>query len=102
MSNLELRPSFKALRDDLVLLSATTLSIICRRESARTVDAIKNQLPLLNKVSLALGGWTSTYKLAITAVLLTIWSEIGHCVKFSSLSMRIIACSVPVSEANQG
>jgi len=33
------------------------------------VDAIKKQLPLLNKVSLALGGWTSTNKLAITAVI---------------------------------
>jgi hypothetical protein len=29
------------------------------------VDAIKKQLPLRNKVSLALAGWTSTNKLAI-------------------------------------
>jgi nuclear transport factor 2 (NTF2) superfamily protein len=33
------------------------------------VDAIKKQLPLRNKVSLALDGWTSTNKLAITSVI---------------------------------
>jgi len=69
ISNLELQRSFKALRDDLVLPSATTLSNICRREYALTVDAIKKQLPLRNKVSLALDGWTSTNKLAITSVI---------------------------------
>jgi len=65
ISNLELRRSYKALRDDPVLLSATTLSNICHREYALTVDAIKKQLPSRNKVSLALDGWTSTNKLAI-------------------------------------
>jgi len=69
ISNLELRRSYKALRDDLVLLSATTLSNICRREYALTVDAIKKQLPLQNKVSLALDRWTSMNKLAITLVI---------------------------------
>ena len=69
ISNLELRRSYKALRDDLVLPSAPTLSNICRREYALTVDAIKKQLPLRNKVSLALDGWTSTNKLAITSVI---------------------------------
>ena len=68
ISNLELRRSYKALRDDLVLPSATTLSNICRREYALTVDAIKKQLPSRNKVSLAVDGWTSTNKLAITSV----------------------------------
>jgi len=68
ISNLELRRSYKGLRDDLVLPSATTLSNICRREYALTVDAIRKQLPLWNKVSLALDGWTSTNKLAITSV----------------------------------
>jgi len=52
-----------------VLPSATTLSNICRRECALTVDAIKKQLPVQNKVSLALDGWTSTNKLAITSVI---------------------------------
>jgi len=68
-SNLELRLSYEGLRDDLVLPLATTLSNICRREYALTVDAIKKQLPLRNKVSLALDGWTSTNKLAITSVI---------------------------------
>ena len=68
-SNLELRRSYKALSDDLVLPSATTLSNICWREDALTMDAIKKQLPLRNKVSVALDGWTSTNKLAITLVI---------------------------------
>jgi len=69
ISNLELRRSYESLRDDLVLPSATTLSSICRREYALTVDANKKQLPIRNKVSLALDGWTSTIKLAITSVI---------------------------------
>ena len=69
VSNLELRRSYKALRDDLMLLSATTLSNNPRREYALTVDAIKKQLPVRNKVSLALDGWTSTNKLAIMSVI---------------------------------
>jgi len=69
ISNLELQGSYTALRGDLVLPSNTTLSHICRRQYALTVDAIKKQLPLRNKVSLALDGWTSTNKLAITSVI---------------------------------
>jgi len=69
ISDLELRWSDKALCDDLVLPSATTLSNICRREYALTVDAIKKDLPIRYKVSLALDGWTSTNKLAITSVI---------------------------------
>jgi len=69
ISNLELRRSYKALRDDLVLPSATTLSIICRREYALTVDEIKKQLPIRNKVSLALDVRRSTNKPAITSVI---------------------------------
>jgi hypothetical protein len=68
-SNLELRRSYNALRDDLVLSSATTLSNICWRIYDLTVDAIKKQLPSRNKVSLSLDGWTSTNKLAITSVI---------------------------------
>jgi len=74
ISNLELLRSYKALRDHLVLPSATTLSNICQREYALTVDAIKKQLPVPNKVSLALYGWTSTNKLAI----------MSHCVLYGS------------------
>jgi hypothetical protein len=33
------------------------------------VDAIEKQLPSTNKVSLALDGWTSTNKVAITLVI---------------------------------
>jgi len=69
ISNLELRQSYKSLRDDLLLPSATTLNTICRRELALTVDAIQKQLPIQNKVSLALDGWTSTNRLAITSVI---------------------------------
>jgi len=53
ISNLELQLSYKALRSDLVLPSATTLSNICQSEYVLTVDAIKKQLLSQNKVSLA-------------------------------------------------
>ena len=69
ISNLELRGSYKALRDDLVLPSVTTLRNICRREYALAADAIKQQLLLRNIVSLALDEWTSTNQLAITSVI---------------------------------
>jgi len=69
ISNLELRRSYNALRSELVLPSANTLSNICWREYSLTVDAIKKQLPSRNKVSLALDGWTSTNALAITSVI---------------------------------
>jgi len=69
ISNLELRRSYKALHNDRVLPSATTLSNICQREYALTVDAIKKQLPSHNKVSLGLDGWTSPNKLAIISVI---------------------------------
>jgi len=69
ISNLELRRSYKSLHDDLVLPSATNLSIICLREYALTMDAIKKQLPIWNKVNLPLDRLSSTYKLAITSVI---------------------------------
>ena len=69
ISNFEVRRSYKTLRDGLVLPSATTLSNICGREYALTVDAIKKQLPSRNKVSLGLDGWTSRHKLAIMSVI---------------------------------
>ena len=68
-SNLELRRTYQALRDDLVLPCATTVRNICRWEYALTVDVIKKQLPIRNKVSLALDGLTSTNKLAIMSVI---------------------------------
>jgi len=69
MSNLERRRSYNTLKSKLVLPSANTVSNICRREYTLTVDVIKKQLPSRNKVSLALDGWTSTNKLAITSVI---------------------------------
>jgi hypothetical protein len=69
ISNLELRCSYEALWDDLVLPSNTTISNICQSEYALTVDVIKKQLPIRNEVSLALDRWTSTNKLAITSVI---------------------------------
>jgi len=69
ISNPKLRWSYKALRDDLVLPSAATVSNICRRDYALTVDAIKKQLPSRNKVNLALDRWTSPNKLATTSVI---------------------------------
>jgi len=69
LSNLELRWSYKALHDDLVLPSATTLICICRKEYALTVDEIEEQLPSRKKVSVALDWWTSPNKVAITSVI---------------------------------
>jgi len=69
ISNRELRQSYEASSDDLVLPSAMTVSDICWWEYALTVVAIKKQLPIRNKVSFALDRWTSTNKLAITSVI---------------------------------
>jgi len=69
ISNLVLQMSYKALLNDLVLLSATTLTKICQREYSLTVGAIRKQLPSQNKLSLALDGWTSLNKPAITSVI---------------------------------
>jgi hypothetical protein len=69
ISNLELRQSYRALRNNLVLPYPTSLSNICQRDDAQTLDVIKKQLPIRNKVSLALDRWTSTNKLAITSVI---------------------------------
>jgi hypothetical protein len=69
ISNLELQWSSNALRSELVLPSASTLSNICRREYTLTVYAIKMQFPSTNKVSLALDGWTSTNKLPIMSLI---------------------------------
>ena len=67
--NLKIRRTYNALRSDLILPSASTLGNICRREYFLTIEAILNKLPEKNKVSIALDGWTSTTKLAITSVI---------------------------------
>ena len=56
ISNVEQLESYKAFRIDQVLLCATSLSNICPRGYALTVDAIKNQLPSRNEVSFTLVG----------------------------------------------
>jgi len=66
---LERWQSNKALRDDLVVPSATTLSTICRRYYELTVDAINEQFASQNELSSASDRWTSTNKLAITSVI---------------------------------
>jgi hypothetical protein len=53
----------------MVLPATSTLSKICWREYSLMVDALKKQLSSINKVSLALDGWTSTNQLAITSVI---------------------------------
>ena len=68
-SNLKQVRSYTALRSELVLPLAMTLSNIWRREYALTVDAIKKQLQSRNKISLAWDGWISTNELAITSVI---------------------------------
>jgi len=52
-----------------VLPSTTTLTNICQREYALTVDAIRNQLPLQNNRTLDLEAWTSTNNQAKTSVI---------------------------------
>jgi len=69
ISNRELRRSYKALRNDLVLPSATTLSNIYLKEYVLTVEAIEKQLLSQNNVHLALDGSTSPNKLVIPSVI---------------------------------
>ena len=67
--NLQLRQSYTALRDELVLPSGSTLSLMCRRKSAPTKDTIGQQLPSLDSDTLVFDGWTSSNKLDITSVI---------------------------------
>ena len=58
-----------AVHNDLVLPSTTTLSNICWREYALTVDGIRKQISSRNKVCLPLEAWISMNKLVITLVI---------------------------------
>ena len=69
ISNLRLQRANKALRDDLVLPSATTHRNICSREYALTLDRIKTQLLSRNTVSLDLDECRSPNKLGISSVI---------------------------------
>jgi len=67
ISNLELGRSDNAIQRELLLSSGNTLSDFRRREYTPTVDVITMQMLSRNYVSLAVDGWTSTNKLAITS-----------------------------------
>ena len=69
ISKRKLQRSYKALRNDLVLPSAATLSNSSQREYSLSMDAIKKQLPWQNNVSFTLDRWTSTNKLAIMSII---------------------------------
>jgi hypothetical protein len=69
ISNREFRRTFNSLRSILHLPCPSTLSNTCRREYALTIDAIREQLPKSNKISLAIDGWTSTHRLAIKSII---------------------------------
>jgi len=100
VSKLELQRSYKALHDDLVLLSTTTLCNICCREYALTLDAIEKQLQSQNKVSLALDEWTSTKKLAITSVIAYYMGQ-NCALREVQLAFDEVDCLVfPISKAN--
>jgi len=47
--NLEVRRSYKALHDDLVLPSTLILSNTCHSDNAPTMDAIRKELPSRKK-----------------------------------------------------
>jgi len=69
ISELEIRSSYTAFHNDLVLPSATTPKNICRRDYALTVDGMTKHLLSRNEVCLALDGWTSPNNLVMTSVI---------------------------------
>jgi len=69
ISNVEVWHSYRALRSELVLLSATSHSDFLRRNYSLTVDAIMKLLFSRNQVSLGLDRWTSTNKMAIASLI---------------------------------
>ena len=70
MSNMEFRRVFFTLRPDVKIPSVGTLSNLLAREYNLTLVGIKNQIPVGQKVSIALDGWTSQNRLAITSIIL--------------------------------
>ena len=86
LSNLELRRSHNALRNELGLRSALTVSNICRREYALTRGGSEKHVPSRNEVRLALKGWTSTATLAIMLV-------IAYCMD-RSWALREVQCAI--------
>lgn len=70
ISNKEFRRVFFMLRPDIRIPSVGTLTNLLSREYEMTLAAIKGQIPLGQKVSIALDGWTSQNRLAITSVIM--------------------------------
>lgn len=70
LSNVELRRVFFSLRSDVKIPSVGTLTNLLAREYEMTLAAIKEQIPTGQKVSIALDGWTSQNRLAITSVIM--------------------------------
>jgi len=100
ISRLDLQRSYEALRTDLVLPSAMSVSNNCRSECALTVDGIKKQLPSGNKVSFVLDRWTSANKPAITSVIVYYidWNWALHEVQLAFDEVDHL--SYPFSKAN--
>jgi hypothetical protein len=69
-SNREFRRVFKALRNDVKIPSVSKLTCLLRNEYGKTLEAIKGQIPRGQRVSIALDGWTSQNRLAITSVIM--------------------------------
>ena len=70
ISNTEFRRVFYTLRPDVQLPSVGTLTNLLAKEYDMTLVAIKDQIPVGQKISIALDGWTSQNRLAITSVIM--------------------------------
>ena len=70
ISNKELRRVFLMLRPEVKIPSVGTLINLLAREYEMTLAAIKQQIPIGQKISTTLDGWTSQNQLAITSVIM--------------------------------
>ena len=70
ISNKEFRRVFFTLRPNVKIPSVATLTNLLAKEYEMTVTAIRDQIPVGQKVSIALDGWTSQNRLAITSVIM--------------------------------
>src|SRR5437588_3664703 len=70
ISNREFQRVFFSLRHDFKLPSVSTLSRLLESEYDKTIEAIKHQILLGQRVSIALDGWTAQSRLAITSVII--------------------------------
>jgi len=70
VSNREFRRVFKVLRNDIKIPSVSKLTSLLGKEYDKTLEAIKGQIPRGQRVSIALDGWTSKNRLAITSVIM--------------------------------